>query len=89
MLSVSYTELQAAGLAQTCRLLAGYALSDAQQELAAIERFQALASDPDASDEAVEAARCEMERISASAQGSFERYRVVHLALRQESEVLI
>ncbi len=90
MLSVTYDELQAGGcLASTCRTLAGYALADAQAELDAIERFNALVCDPAASEEAIEAAKAEMERASAIAQGSFERYRVVHLALRRESEVLI
>lgn len=89
MLSVSYDELLTGGhLSETCRKLAGSALADAEQELAAIERFNALVNDATASNEAVEAAKAEMERASAIAVGSFERYRTVHLALRQESEVL-
>lgn len=90
LLSVSCDELLTGShLSATCRLLAGYALADAQTELAAIERFNALVNDPAAGDEAVEAAKDEMERASAIAVGSFERYRTVHLAMRRESEVLV
>lgn len=89
LLSVRYDELREAGLASTCHLLACYALSDAQAELAAIERFNLLACDPAADEAAIDAARREMERLSAVAVGSFERYRVAHLALRTESEVLV
>jgi hypothetical protein len=83
LLSVTYAEVQAVGLAETCRLLASYAFSDAQQEAAAIARFQALVGDPNASEAALEAAKQEMERLGAVAMGSFTRFKVVHCALRK------